>query len=80
MGHAELVPTADLGNPCNKVYYFPMHTVRKETSSTSKVRVVFNASAKTASGTSLNDHLLVGPMEHSTIIDVYYAFDVAGLL
>ena len=46
MGHAELVPVADLGRPCNEV----------ETSYTSKVRVMFDISAKTASGTSLNDH------------------------
>ena len=70
MGHAEGVPVADLSKPCNEVYYFPMHVMRKETSSTSKVRVVFDASAKTASGTSLNDPLLVGP----TIIDVLLRF------
>ena len=40
MGHAELVPVADLGKPSNEVYYFPMHAVRKEANSTSKVRVV----------------------------------------
>ena len=58
MGHAELVPVADLSKPCNEVYYFPMHAMRKQTNSTSKVRVVFDASAKTASSTSLNDHIL----------------------
>ena len=52
MGHAELVHVADLSKPCNEVYYLLMHAVHKETSSTRKVQVVFNASAKTASGTS----------------------------
>ena len=51
-----------------------MHAVRKETSSTSKIRVVFDASATTASGTSLNDHLLVGPTVHSSLIDVLIWF------
>ena len=58
MGHTEPVPASELKRPCNEVYNLPMHTVRKE-SSTSKVRVVFDASAKSLSGTSLNDQLLV---------------------
>ena len=64
MGHAKIVRVGDLSKPCIEVYYFPMHMVHKEMSSTSKVRVVFDASAKTASGTSLDDDLLVGPMVH----------------
>ena len=74
MGHAELVPVADLSKSCNEIYYLPMHTVHKETSSISKVRVVIDASAKTASSTSLNDHLLVGPTVHPTIIDIVLRF------
>ena len=74
MGHAELVPVSDLAKPCSEVYYFPMHAVRKESSSTTKVRVVFDASAKTASGTSLNDHLLIGPTVHPTLVDVLLRF------
>jgi len=35
--------------------------VIRESSSTTKLRVVFNASRNTHNGTSLNDHLLVGP-------------------
>ncbi|KYN12351.1 hypothetical protein ALC57_15464 [Trachymyrmex cornetzi] len=41
--------------------YIPHHSVLRETSSTTKLRVVFNASCKTTNGTSLNDHLLIGP-------------------
>ena len=74
MGHVEFVTAADLSKSCNEVYYFPMHAVRKEMSSTSKVRVVFEASAKTTSGTSLNDHLLVGPTVHPRIINVLLCF------
>ena len=52
MGHAELVPVADLGKPCNEVYYLLMHEVCTETSSISKVQVMFDASTytRTASG------------------------------
>ena len=51
MGHAESVPASELERPCNEVYYLLMHAVRKESSTTSKVRVVFDASAKSSSGT-----------------------------
>ena len=74
MGHAEIVPVADLSKPLHEVYYFPMYTVRKEMSFTSKVRVVFDTSAKNASGTSLNDHLLIGPTVHPSIIDILLRF------
>ena len=48
MGHAELVPAADLEKSQQEVLYLPMHAVRKETSSTTKIRAVFNASAKSS--------------------------------
>ena len=61
LNHAEPVPTDELEKTCTDVYYFPMHVVRKEDSTTSKIRVVFDASANSTSGTSLNDHFLIGP-------------------
>ncbi|KAK2578819.1 hypothetical protein KPH14_011853 [Odynerus spinipes] len=42
-------------------YYLPHHAVIKGSSLTTKIRVVFDGSAKTASGISLNDTLAVGP-------------------
>lgn len=74
MDHAEPVPMEELCKPVNKVYYLPMHMVRKESSTTSKVRIVFDASATTGSGASLNDQLLVGPTVHSPLIDVLLRF------
>lgn len=50
MGHAELVPVADLQKPHQMVFYFPMHVVQKE----SKVRPMFDASATSTYGVSLN--------------------------
>ena len=73
MGHAEPVPACDLV-PDVESYYMPMHVVTKESSSTTKMRVVFDASAKSVSGTSLNDHLLVGPTVHSSLIAVLLRF------
>ena len=42
-------------------FYLPHHAVMKEDSLTTKIRVVFDGSAKTSSGVSLNDSLMVGP-------------------
>lgn len=42
-------------------YYIPHHPVFKPSSTSTKLRVVFDASCKTNSGASLNDALMVGP-------------------
>ena len=57
LGHAELVPVADLQKPDYESFYLPMHIVLKESSTTTKVRTVLDASAKSSSGFSLNDTL-----------------------
>ena len=72
--HAEPVPTADLDNSTHNVFYLPMHAVKKESSTTTKIRAVFDASAKSSSNVSLNDILLVGPTVHSSLIDVLLRF------
>lgn len=41
--------------------YIPQHLVFKDSSSTTKVRAVFDGSCKTSNGNSLNSQLLVGP-------------------
>ena len=74
LGHSELVPPADLEHPQTGTYYLPMHAVIKNSSSTTKLRVVFDASAKTTSGHSLNDTLLVGPTLYPTITDILLLF------
>ena len=51
-----------------------MHTVRKEDSTTTKLRVVFDASAKSSTGVSLNDCLLVRPTVHPSLVDVLLHF------
>ncbi|KMQ86872.1 hypothetical protein RF55_14028 [Lasius niger] len=53
------VPASELAK--GPVFYMPHHPVLRETSSTSPLRVVFNASCNTNSGTFLNNQLLVGP-------------------
>ncbi|XP_017461981.1 PREDICTED: uncharacterized protein LOC108355326, partial [Rhagoletis zephyria] len=56
MNHMELAPEST-----SQMFYMPHHPVVKDSSVTTKLRVVFNASAKTATGNSLNDALFVGP-------------------
>ena len=74
LGHAELVPVTELQKTHQQVYYMPMHTVRKEASTTTKLRVVFDASAKSVSGASLNDQFLIGPTVHPSLVDVLMRF------
>ena len=52
--HAELVPQEYLTKPENQCYYLPMHSVTKLSSTTTKLRVVFDASAATSTGKSLS--------------------------
>jgi len=50
-------------------FYMPRHGVLKETSSTTKMRVVFNGSERSSNGVSLNDILMVGPKVQDDLID-----------
>lgn len=54
--------------------YLSHHAVTKLTSTTTKVRVVFDASCKTSSGKSLNDILLVGPTIQNTLFNIIIRF------
>ena len=80
LDHAEPVPTSDISKPVGTTYYLPMHGVSKDSSSITKLRVVFDASAKTSTGASLNDTLLVGPTLYPHLTDIlirFRAFPVA---
>ena len=60
-------------NP-HEVFYMSMHAVWKELSTTTKVHAVFDASAKTSTGTSLSDILLIGPTVHPLLLTYSFIF------
>jgi hypothetical protein len=51
-------------------YFLPHHAVEKPDSSTTKCRVVFDGSALSSNGRSLNDNLLVGPVIQSRLNEI----------
>ena len=51
-----------------------MHAVKRESSTTTNIRAVFDASVKSSTGVSLNDVLLVGPTIHPPLLDVLLHF------
>ena len=65
LGHAESVPSTDLQTVPS--YYLPMHSVMKQSSTTTKLRVVFDGSADSTSGISLNQSLMIGSTLHPTL-------------
>ena len=54
MDHIEEVPQHEIERSPDKCYYLPHHCVFKEDSTTTKLRVVFDGSAKTTNGVSIN--------------------------
>ncbi|XP_049301263.1 uncharacterized protein LOC125774934 [Anopheles funestus] len=72
LGHMKRL-TGPVDDSCEH-YYLPHHAVVKETSTTTKVRVVFDASCKSSSGYSLNDKLLVGPVIQDDLFTIIVRF------
>lgn len=58
----------------SNVYYMPHHPILRTTSLTTKLRVVFDGSAKTSIGTSLNDKLIPGPNLQEDIMSIIVRF------
>lgn len=69
MGHMSRI-NPDLDLPGEICVYLSHHAVIRESSSTTKLRVVFNASLKTNSGYSLNDVLKIGPKVQKDVFDM----------
>lgn len=71
-GHMSLVSSSE-PEPLHTCY-LPHHGVMKPERTTTKVRVVFNASAKGSKGLSLNDTLFPGPKLQTDLIPILIRF------
>ncbi|XP_076246223.1 uncharacterized protein LOC143186434 [Calliopsis andreniformis] len=72
LGHMSRI-SEDLIKP-DFCYYLPHHAVYKESSTTTKLRVVFDGSAKTSSGISLNDAQFIGVTVQSDLFSILLRF------
>ncbi|XP_028397211.1 uncharacterized protein LOC114521021 [Dendronephthya gigantea] len=71
-GIVETVNKEDVGE-VGRVHYIPHHAVIRRDKETTKLRIVYDASAKT-SGPSLNDCLYTGPTMTQNIMDIILRF------
>lgn len=74
LGHMTVVDENEADSLPSSVFYLPHHGVTKETSLTTKHRTVFDGSAKSDSGLSLNDVLYVGPTLQDDIFSIVIRF------
>jgi len=69
MGHMSLTKAPG-------VYFIPHHAIHKYHGEKLKLRVVFDASARPASNTSLNEMLHIGPKLQQDIVDILLQFRI----
>lgn len=73
LGHCKEITEAN-DVPGKLKYYMPHHAVYRPSSSSTKLRVVFDASAKPPSGVSLNEVLKIGPVVQSDLLSILLRF------
>lgn len=74
LGHCKIVPLERLTRNGDNKYFLPHHCVIRENSSTTKLRVVFDGSAPSSSGISLNDVTLKGFQVQPDLFDILSRF------
>ncbi|GFQ64512.1 integrase catalytic domain-containing protein [Trichonephila clavata] len=74
LGHMELIPEKEIDLPASSSFYLTHHPVANKNGD--KFRVVFDGSAKSSSGISLNDELMVGPQLQTDLITLLLRFRV----
>ncbi|GFQ91591.1 uncharacterized protein TNCT_228521 [Trichonephila clavata] len=72
LGHMELIPENEIDVPASSSFYLPHHPVPNKNGD--KFRVVFDGSAKSSSGISLNDKLMVGPQLQTDLTTLLLRF------
>nr|CAH7737265.1 unnamed protein product [Callosobruchus chinensis] len=71
MGHMEDIPSSNV--PQNS-HFLPHHAVINENNKTTRLRVVFDASARTDNGVSFNDLQYVGPTIQDNLFSILLRF------
>lgn len=71
----EVVPTSPPDTE-TKVHYLPHHAVIRKDKASTKIRIVFDASAKSTEGVSLNDCLYSGPKFEQNVLDILLRFRI----
>ncbi|XP_072400311.1 uncharacterized protein [Diabrotica undecimpunctata] len=74
--HARYIPLTLYNNLSEHKYFLPHHCVIKESSTSTRLRVVFDGSCKSSSGTSLNDIMLTGPQVQPDLFDIICRFRI----
>ena len=74
LGHMKLIPKEEINISGKSVFYLPHHSVFKENSLSTKLRVVFDGSFKSTNGRSLNDNLHKGPVLQQDLVAVILTF------
>lgn len=72
LGHMKRI--SDSQQESNLTYYLPHHGVIRESSLTTKLRVVFNGSSRTNTGVSLNDLLYTGSKLQTDVFNILIWF------
>lgn len=74
LGHMKQIESEKPINSELPLFYLPHHCVLKPDSSSTKLRVVFDASCKSSTGVSLNDALKIGPVIQQDLISILLRF------
>ena len=74
LDHMQPVVSANSPDRISDIYYLPHHAVLKESSTTTRTRVVFDGSAKTSNGNSLNSILATGPVVQQDLFTIVLRF------
>lgn len=77
-GHMSLIK--DKNSVFDDSYFIPHHCIQKLDSSTTPLRVVFDASASASDGESLNDKLMIGPKLQQDIFSLLLRFRLHSIV
>ena len=80
MGHMTLVSEESAEDDGTPTYYTPHHAVLREESKTTKLRAVFDASAATTTGLSLNQIQCVGPIVQDDLISIILRYRLYNIV